>query len=224
MSDLQAGKEKMLVQALAGRGIGKRVIDAFRRVPRERFVPKNLAEFAYADYPLPIGEGQTISQPYVVALTAQQMQVGPRAKVLEVGGGSGYAAAILSRMVGRVVTIERIVALADTARRRLQDLGYDNILVVSGDGTEGYAAEAPYDAIAVAAAGPKVPQALKEQLKIGGRLVIPVGGESSQSLRVVTRTGQSTFVERDAGAVRFVPLIGRHGWDSSAEGEPGREL
>lgn len=202
----------MIADQLAARGIEPEVADAFSKVPREKFVSSDLEEFAYADRPLPLSEGQTISQPYVVALTIRELQVGPEDRVLEVGAGSGYAAAVLSRLVRRVVTIERIPVLAETAHQRLAALGYNNVRVVTGDGSLGFAEEAPYDAIAVAAAAPEVPASLKSQLRIGGRLVIPVGRREEQSLLVVTRTGTDSYSEESLGKVRFVPLLGSVGW------------
>jgi protein-L-isoaspartate(D-aspartate) O-methyltransferase len=180
-------------------------------VPREVFVPENLAEFAYDDTPLPIEEGQTISQPYIVAAMIEAAEVEPGDRVLEVGGGSGYAAAVLSRLAGEVFTIERHKPLAAAAELRLARLGYGNVTVIAGDGSGGLPEEAPFDAILVAARGPEVPEALKRQLAIGGRLVIPVGGEEMQSLCRVTRTGEEEWTTDDLGSVRFVPLIGAHG-------------
>jgi len=202
---------------LARQGISDpRVLDAFRSVPREDFVPTELAEFAYADTPLPIGESQTISQPYIVAVTAEALCLRGNERVLEVGTGSGYAAAVLGRIAKEVYTIERIPTLADSAKERLARLGYDNVHVRCGDGSMGWPEQAPYDAIAVAAGGPKVPQALREQLAVGGRLVIPVGpDERTQRLVRVTREGPTTFREEALADVRFVPLIGEQGWDEA---------
>jgi protein-L-isoaspartate(D-aspartate) O-methyltransferase len=199
---------------LADRGISNpRVLGAFRDVPREAFLPPELVEFADQDAPLPIGEGQTISQPYIVALTTEALGLEGRERVLEIGTGSGFAAAILSRLAKQVFTVERIESLATTARERLERLGYRNVEVLHGDGTLGWPEHAPYDAIAVAAGGPEVPRALKEQLALGGRLVIPVGPEeSSQVLTRVTRVGPSEYHEEPITEVRFVPLIGEQGW------------
>ena len=198
---------------LARRGIDdERLLEAFRTVPREDFLPKGLAEFAYHDTPLPIAEGQTISQPYIVALTIYALGLRGRERVLEIGTGSGYAAAILSRVAKEVFTVERVEALAEEARLRLQHLGYDNVHVLCADGTLGWPEHAPYDAIAVAAGGPEIPTALRSQLAPGGRMVIPVGSHESQSLvRVVRETG-SRFTEEELTPVRFVPLIGAQGW------------
>lgn len=202
----------MVARQLEARGIrNPRVLAAMAEVPRERFVPERLAGFAYDDGPLPIGEEQTISQPYIVALMIEAAGVAPGDRVLEVGAGSGYAAAVLSRIAGRVYAIERRESLAVTAQRRVGELGYDNLTVLPGDGTLGLHVHAPYDAILVAAGSDKVPGPLRRQLAIGGRLVVPVGGQSVQSLLCITRIGEETWTERDLGAVRFVPLIGAHG-------------
>ncbi len=181
-------------------------------VPREAFLPPELAEFAYEDTPLPIEEGQTISQPYIVALMALAASVGPTDKVLEIGTGSGYAAAVLSRLAGQVYTIERHGALTELARQRLSELGITNVHVRHGDGTRGWPEEAPFDAILVTAAGPDVPRALRDQLAHFGRLVIPVG-EAPRTQRLVRWIRSDGGIrEEDLGAVRFVPLIGEEGW------------
>ncbi len=189
-----------------------RILKAFADVDREKFVPGPLRHLAYADRPLEIGQGQTISQPYIVGLTVHQLGLGPDDRVLEVGTGSGYAAAILARIVARVITIERLPGLADSARERLRNEGFDNVTVVCGDGTQGFVSEAPFDGIAVAAGGPKVPESLKLQLQIGGRLVIPVGDYGEQSLLRITRLTDEKFHEENLGRVRFVPLVGEQGW------------
>ncbi len=207
-----AARERMVAEQLVARRIvDGRVLAAFRRVPREAFVPAGLAEYAYDDNPLPIGEGQTISQPYVVALMAEGARILPDARVLEVGTGSGYAAAILAELAKQVVTIERHASLAESARRALAGLGYRNVDVIEGDGSRGVPERAPYDAILVAAGAPAPPGSLKEQLADGGRLVIPVSVDSHQDLKVITRRGGS-FEEENLGAVRFVPLLGEEGW------------
>jgi protein-L-isoaspartate(D-aspartate) O-methyltransferase len=210
-------RQQMVEWDLARRGIvDPRVLDAFRRVSREAFVRPDLLELAYEDEPLPIGEGQTISQPYVVALTAQALQLEGDERVLDIGTGSGYAAAILSLLAAEVTTIERFASLADAARERLARLGFANIRVVCGDGSLGWPEHAPYDAIAVAAGAPDVPDALREQLAVGGRLVIPVGRDiASQELIRVTREGPTKFRDESLGGVRFVPLIGAQGWSDS---------
>jgi protein-L-isoaspartate(D-aspartate) O-methyltransferase len=188
------------------------VLDAVLDVPRDAFLPAELQEFAYRDTPLPIGEGQTISQPFVVALMAQEARLRPSARVLEVGTGSGYAAAIFSRLAAEVFTIERLPSLAATARARLRDLHYTNVHVRQGDGTQGWPEAAPFDAILVAAGGPDVPPSLRAQLAPGGRMIIPVGDTPrEQRLLLVERTN-GKFERHDLGAVRFVPLVGEEGW------------
>jgi protein-L-isoaspartate(D-aspartate) O-methyltransferase len=216
----------MVERQLAGRGIfDERVLEAFQSVPREAFVPRELAEQAYRDAPLPIGQDQTISQPYIVALMTEALQLQGNERVLDVGTGSGYAAAVLSRVAREVFTVERLEALATAARERLERLGYGNVHVLHGDGTLGWPAHAPYDAIAVAAGGPRIPQALLEQLAPGGRLVIPVGpDEASQVLTRVTRVVANGFRVEQLIDVRFVPLIGAQGWpdEESAGVRPRR--
>ncbi|AZO67038.1 protein-L-isoaspartate(D-aspartate) O-methyltransferase [Mesorhizobium mediterraneum] len=214
MLDLPDARNRMVEVHLSRRGIhDHEVLEAMREVPREAFVAPGFEEFAYEDGPLPIAEGQTISQPYIVALMIEMAEIGPGDHVLEVGTGSGYAAAVMSRIVERVYTIERHAGLAETARQRFEELGYDNIEVRTGDGTKGWPDAAPFDAILVAAGGPGAPLALQEQLDVGGRLVIPVGDEPhDQRLLKVTRTGAATYSEEDFGGVRFVPLIGEQGW------------
>lgn len=199
---------------LARRGIrDRRVLDAMRQVPRERFVESGFEEFAYEDGALPIANKQTISQPYIVALMTEAAELKPTDKVLEVGTGSGYAAAIAARLAKTVHTIERHGALARIAAQRLSALGCANCIVHTGDGTRGLADEAPFDAILVAAGGPSVPDALKRQLAVGGRLVIPVGNfEDEQLLLRITRRSQTDYDEETFGAVLFVPLIGEQGW------------
>jgi protein-L-isoaspartate(D-aspartate) O-methyltransferase len=199
---------------LALQGItDKRVLAAFREVAREDFVPKDLAAFAYDNAPLPIGEAQTISQPYIVALTVAALCLGGGERVLEVGTGSGYAAAILGRIAKEVFTVERIPSLAELARERLSRLGWHNVRVQCGDGSLGWAEHAPFDAIAVAAGSPRAPRALREQLAIGGRLVVPVGAsEASQQLMRITRVTETEYQQEQLASVRFVPLIGEQGW------------
>jgi len=204
----------MVKSQLVRRGIQDRyVIAAMGKVPREAFVPASLEEFAYADAPLPIGEQQTISQPYVVALMIAAAAVTPGDRVLEVGAGSGYAAAVLSQIANVVYAIERHPSLVGPARARFDRLGYDNLEIRLGDGTLGWPQAAPFDAILVSAGGPKVPLALKQQLAVGGRLVIPVGASGRrQNLLRVTRTAEADFEEENLGSVKFVPLIGKGGW------------
>jgi protein-L-isoaspartate(D-aspartate) O-methyltransferase len=194
-----------------------RVLEALSRVPRERFVPEKSRAEAYEDHPVPIGHGQTISQPYIVAVTVEALELRGGERVLEIGTGSGYAAAILSHLAREVYTVERIEPLASTARERFERLGYANVHVMCGDGSLGWPEHAPYDAIAVAAGGPKLPQALLMQLAIGGRLVMPIGPEeTSQILVRVTRKGATEFHQEDLADVRFVPLIGAEGWGEDA--------
>ncbi|HKV08141.1 MAG TPA: protein-L-isoaspartate(D-aspartate) O-methyltransferase [Thermoanaerobaculia bacterium] len=213
MRDFESRRQEMVSSQIARRGVRDRwVLDALRTVPRERFVPERLAEFAYEDTPLPIANEQTISQPYVVALMAEALELTPRDRVLEIGAGSGYAAAVLGRIAREVWAVERHESLACEAAERLAALGYGNVHVVWGDGTLGWPEHAPYDAIVVAAGGPEVPPALLDQLAPGGRLVIPVGPDPrTQSLLCVRHTEQGV-VREDLGAVRFVPLIGEQGW------------
>ena len=204
----------MVEQHIAARGVRDgRVLQAMLEVPRERFVPDRLQEFAYADTPLPIEAGQTISQPYIVALMLEALELEPGDRALEVGAGSGYAAAVISRMAGSVFAIERHEELAALARDRLRELGYDNVTILHGDGTLGWPDHAPYDAIVVAAGGPDVPRPLLEQLRVGGRLVIPVGHEPrTQELVRVRRTSEDDYQREQLGRVQFVPLIGTEGW------------
>ena len=212
MDGLDARRER-LVAILKAQGISDgRVLQAFRETPRHRFVPEGLAEFAYEDRPLPIGEGQTISQPYIVAWMTQAAGLKPGQKVLEVGAGSGYAAAIASRIAAEVFSIERHAGLARSARARLAELGYDNVRVLQGDGTRGWPEHAPYDAILVAAGGPVVPRALVEQLAPGGTLVMPLGPADLQMLVRIRRAADGTLQMDELGDVRFVPLIGEAGW------------
>jgi protein-L-isoaspartate(D-aspartate) O-methyltransferase len=193
------------------------VLKAIRDVPRDAFLPPELQEFAYEDTPLPIGEGQTISQPFVVALMAQEAHLRPDSRILEVGTGSGYAAAILSRIGGEVYTIERLAGLATLARERLTELAYDNVRVRHGDGTLGWPEAAPFDAILVAAGGPEPPPTLLSQLAPGGRLIIPVGETPREQHLMCVRRRDGRFERTDLGAVRFVPLVGREGWSEPGE-------
>jgi protein-L-isoaspartate(D-aspartate) O-methyltransferase len=226
MADPALEREEMVRAHLAARGIqDERVLQAFRDVSREAFIPEELEEFAYADAPLPIERGQTISQPYIVALMAASLNLDPQDRVLEVGTGSGYAAAILGRLAREVYTIERHEVLATQAASRLSELGIKNVLVQHGDGTLGWPEHAPYDAIVVAAGGPGVPPALIDQLRPGGRLVMPVGeGRDVQKLVRITRQADGSMATEDLGDVRFVPLIGAHGWESEEawDGRPAR--
>lgn len=218
MSEHQHGfageRARMVEQQLRPRHIhNDAVLEAMATVPRERFVPEAFRDMAYDDSPLPIGHDQTISQPYIVALMCEALDPEPGDRVLEIGGGSGYAAAVLSRVVSEVVTVERLEPLCERARRLIDEAGYDNVEVVCGDGTRGWAERAPYDGILVAAGGPEVPKSLKRQLAVGGRLVIPVGLDPGhQTLVRVTRTSDDEYESEDLGEVRFVPLIGAEGW------------
>ncbi len=217
--DYDAQREHMVRHQVANRGVrSKLVLDAMRKVPREKFLPPGQGLFAYDDGPLPIGEGQTISQPYIVAYMADGLGLSGGEKVLEIGTGSGYAAAVLAEIAAEVFTIERIAPLADRARRTLQSLGYTNVHVRCGDGTLGWPAESPFDGIIVSAGAPDVPASLRHQLKLGGRMVIPVGaGRSYQELVLVTRVEENEWTSEDMIAVRFVPLVGEEGWTSERD-------
>lgn len=213
MLDFAHARRRMVEMQLARRGLSDaRVLDAMRTVAREEFVDESLKAFAYEDCALPVGHGQTISQPYIVALMAEKAEIAPENTVLEIGTGTGYAAAVISLLARRVHTVERIAALVEEAEERFKRLGYDNIEVRVGDGTNGWAQAAPFDAILVTAGGPSIPQALKQQLIVGGHLIMPVGSAAWQRLLRVTRTAADSYEETDLGAVRFVPLIGKHAW------------
>ncbi len=215
----------MVADHIAARGVSsKLVLDAMGSVPREAFLPEHLREFSYDDTPLPIGEGQTISQPYIVAFMVEALALEGGEKVLEIGAGSGYAAAILSRIAGEVYTVERIGELAARASEKLADLGYKNVHVLHADGTQGWPEHAPYDAIIVAAGGPQVPKTLKAQLKVGGRLVIPVGSDPrGQELVRVTRVSEDEYKTEDIADVRFVPLVGAEGWSPEGFAPPAKQ-
>ncbi|MFB0613924.1 protein-L-isoaspartate(D-aspartate) O-methyltransferase [Aurantiacibacter poecillastricola] len=218
-----ARRASMVERQIAARGIDDpQILGAFTKVPRERFVPDRLSDSAYEDGPLPIGEGQTISQPYIVARMIDIADIGPGDRVLEVGAGSGYAAAVISRIVAQVFAVERHEVLAREAKRRVAELGYTNCTVLAGDGMKGLCDHAPFDAILVAARCEEVPRPLKEQLAIGGRLVVPVGGEDMQQLRCIRRVGQDRWESEDITSVRFVPLV--RGTVTSNEEKPGRDL
>jgi len=214
MFDHDYARHQMVERHLARRGIADaRVLKAMEAVPREAFVEQGFEEFAYEDSPLPIAEGQTISQPYIVARMAEAAEIEATDNVLEVGAGSGYAAAVLSHLARQVSAIERHAALAEKASQRLAALDRRNVAVRTGDGTKGWPEKAPFDAILVSAGGPSAPMALKEQLEIGGRLIIPIGRqERSQRLVRITRLAAGRYEEEDLGAVFFVPLIGEAGW------------
>ncbi len=213
--NMEQARQKMVAEQIAGRGIGDTaVLAAMREVPRERFIHPQHQEQAYDDGPLPIGAGQTISQPYVVALMIAKLGLTAGDRVLEIGTGSGYAAAVLSRIASHVYTVERIPELAEFAQHNLARCGYRNVMIKQGDGTVGWPEYGPYSGIVVAAGGPKVPMALRNQLVVNGRLVIPVGDEPrTQRLLRITRTGEKSFHKETLSHVRFVPLIGEQGWD-----------
>lgn len=214
MEDRSAERHGMVASQIEARGIrDPRVLDAMRDVPREAFVDPDWQDAAYADRPLPIGEGQTISQPYIVAAMLEAARIGPADSVLEVGAGSGYAAALAGRLAARVVAVERLERLADAARTRLARLGFGNVDLRAGDGSLGAPDAAPFDAILVSASGPSVPAALRGQLAPGGRLVLPVGQRHGpQRLLRITRRDDDSFIEEELEAVAFVPLIGEEGW------------
>jgi protein-L-isoaspartate(D-aspartate) O-methyltransferase len=210
--DYRHARERMVKNQLISRGISdKRVLGAMEKIPRHFFVEEALRGEAYNDHPLPIGHKQTISQPYIVALMTEALELTGDEKTLEIGTGSGYQAAILAELSKRVYTIERIRALMVRARKILDELGYNNILFKAFDGTIGWKEHEPYDAIIVTAGAPKIPQPLLDQLADGGRLIIPVGNRFSQELiKVVKRTG--TLMEKSLGGCRFVDLVGEYGW------------
>jgi protein-L-isoaspartate(D-aspartate) O-methyltransferase len=212
--DYTEERERMVIEQLQGRGIkNKKVLDAFRKVPRHKFIQQQYQESAYNDHPVPIGEGQTISQPYMVALMTELLELKGSEKVLEIGTGSGYQAAILAELASEVYTVERVELLAQKTKSTLAELGYDNLKVKVGDGSCGWQEHAPYDGIIVTCGAPSVPEPLKEQLAVNGRLVIPVGGDFSQVLTVIERK-QDAFQEKEVCCCVFVPLIGRYGWNS----------
>ncbi len=216
MPDFSTQREHMVATQIETRGVAApRVLDAMRAVPREAFAMEAMREHAYDDSPLPIGAGQTLSQPYIVALMAEAAELTSDSRVLEIGTGSGYAAAVLGRIAAEVWSVERHAELADSARRRLAELGYANIHVRHGDGTLGWPEHMPFDAILVAAGSPEVPSALLEQLDLNGRLVIPVGADPGlQQLMRIRRSPDGDFQRESLGGVRFVPLIGEGGWRS----------
>jgi protein-L-isoaspartate(D-aspartate) O-methyltransferase len=224
--DFVSRRSDMVEHQIAARGVrSKLVLEAMRKVPREEFLPPSLREFAYEDSPLPIAEGQTISQPYIVSFMADALLLKGGEQVLEIGTGSGYAAAVLAEIAANVYSVERIGQLAEKAAVTLTKLGCDNVHVLHADGTQGWPEHAPYDAIVVAAGGPKVPESLQQQLKVGGRPVIPVGTEvRAQELVRVTRVSQTEFRREDLADVRFVPLLGKEGWESEAEPPLRRKL
>jgi len=206
-------RRRMIEEQLVGRGIkDPRVIEAMGKVPRHLFVPEALAAQAYSDFPLPIGDRQTISQPYMVALMSEALQLKGEEKVLEVGTGSGYQAAVLALLVRQVFSLERISSLARQARKTLDSCGFARVNVRVTDGTCGWEDEAPFDAIMVTAGAPSVPKPYLQQLTVGGRLIIPVGDRTTQMLVRVTRLTEQNFREERLLGCRFVPLVGDHGW------------
>jgi protein-L-isoaspartate(D-aspartate) O-methyltransferase len=215
MPDYAAEREAMVERHLKRRGItDRRILDAFLAVPREEFVSEKVAHLAYGDHPLPIEAGQTISQPYIVALMIDAAGIRPGDTVLEVGAGSGYAAAVISRIADKVIAVERQHDLVDIARERMNLLGIGNVEILEGDGTKGCPHHAPFNAILAAASGSHVPQPLVEQLAPGGRIVMPLGDPGGvQELVRVTKDGDGALKQDNLGGVRFVPLIGEEGWD-----------
>lgn len=212
--DFASRRAWMVENQILGRGItAAPVVTAMRRVPREKFVSPSLIDEAYDDGPLPIGFGQTISQPYIVALMADAMDLTGGEVVLDIGTGSGYAAAVIASIAARVFSIERVPELAESAAQTLAAEGYDHVVVRCGDGTLGWPEQAPFDGICVAAGAPVVPEALKQQLRVGCHLVIPVGSAHTvQRLRRITRLSETEFCDQSLGDVRFVPLLGEQGW------------
>jgi protein-L-isoaspartate(D-aspartate) O-methyltransferase len=213
-----AVRTRMVDSQLRARGIrDERVIHAFLSVPRHLFVEPAMHGSAYGDYALPIGQGQTISQPYMVALMTEAVQPAPEDRILEIGTGSGYQAAILASLARTVFTVERIPSLAQRAQRILIEIGVKNVIQKVGDGSSGWKQFAPYDGIVVTAGAPHVPDSLREQLADGGRLVVPVGDPGNQVLRIIERRGES-YAQEDGCLCSFVPLIGREGWPSPVGG------
>lgn len=213
MADAYAlARRRMVQEQIAARGVrDQRLLQAMQEVPRHLFVDEALRSQAYNDHPLSIGEGQTISQPYMVALMSDALGLTGREKVLEIGTGSGYQTAILAKLCDWVYSVERILALSRQAQRVLEQVGVFNVNLIVGDGSKGHPAEAPYDGIMVTAGAPQVPQPLLAQLREGGRLVVPVGDRSLQTLMRITRR-DGEFISEDLGGCRFVNLIGEHGW------------
>ncbi len=214
MTDLSKIRSKMVEEQVVARGVkDRRVITAMRKVPRHLFVEEALQSQAYGDRPLPIGDKQTISQPYMVALMTEVLALTGREKVLEIGTGSGYQTAVLAECAAKVFSIERMRSLAIRARKLLLELGYSNVEVKFSDGTVGWVEESPFDAIMVTAGAPEIPQPLIDQLKVGGRMSIPVGDSCAQDLIRITKT-EDGIKKEDFGGCRFVKLIGKHGWEA----------
>jgi len=222
MVDYAKLRKEMVRRQIGARGVrDKKVLDAMQRTPRERFTPARLKKRAYEDTPLPIGAGQTISQPYMVAMMIEALRLEGGEKLLEIGAGSGYAAAVLAQIAGSVFALERIGSLARTAAAHLKETGHDNVFVRHDDGTLGWSEQAPFDAILVSAGAPDIPEALLRQLGVGGRMVIPVGAsKQAQKLIRVTRTDERQYQREELGDVRFVPLIGAKGWCEEALEDP----
>lgn len=213
MVDPVRSRERMVHEQIEARGItDPAVLNAMRTLPRHLFVEEALAYKAYSDSPLPIGEGQTISQPYIVALMSEKLKVEPGMKVLEIGTGSGYQAAVLSEMGAEVYTVERIKKLFHTARKRFMDMRMFSVKLKLDDGTMGWPDEAPYDRIIVTAGGPEIPMPLVEQLADGGRMLIPVGGAKRTQELIMVEKKEEGIVKTNLGAVAFVDLVGSHGW------------
>lgn len=215
-------RKRMIDEQIIGRGVkDARVIKAMSQIPRHLFVPHALWDQAYSDYPLNIGEGQTISQPLMVATMTELLGLNGPEKVLEIGTGSGYQTAILAELCSHVYTVERVRSLANNARKTLYDLGITNFTLKVGDGTRGWSEKGPFDAIITTAGSPVVPKAYTEQLAEGGRLVIPVGGEVYQDLLLLTKKGGLVSTRKITGC-RFVKLVGKYGWDEESLGEKNR--
>ena len=219
MAGFEGARERMVVEQIANRGVkDPRVLEAMRRVPRELFVDAGLRERAYDDRPLPIGHGQTISQPYIVARMCELLELAGHEKVLEIGAGCGYQTAVLGELARWVYGVEIVPDLADRAERNLSAAGVKNAVIDCFDGTTGWPEHAPYDGIVVAAGAPRIPVLLLAQLADGGRLVIPVGPREDQVLQVIRRRGDEFETHREA-PVRFVDLVGRYGWGGSGPAE-----
>lgn len=212
-NEYSATRQKMVETQLLPRGIkDSRVIAAMKKVPRHLFLDEALWPEAYEDHPVPIGEKQTISQPFIVAIMSETLKLNGKEKILEIGTGSGYQTAILAELAEQVYSVERLPSIAKRARKILDELKYSNIIITIGDGTLGWKDHSPYDGIIVTAAAPYPPQTLLEQLKIGGRLVIPIGDESTQDLTLYIRESEADYNKESYGGCRFVKLIGEQGW------------
>lgn len=212
MKDFERERNRMVEEQIVGRGVkNERVLAAMRKVPRHEFLPEAIRGMSYEDSALPLGEGQTMSQPYMVALMTELLDLTGTERVLEIGTGSGFQAAVLAELCEKVYTVERIKSLADKARAALDRLGYQRVAIKVYDGTYGWKDMSPFDAIMVTAGSPEVPAPLVEQLKVGGRMVIPVGERYGQELLVIVKTAEGV-VTRKSVPCMFVPLIGNHGW------------